>query len=350
MKFITIILLCLHGAMIPQTIFEPGDLWIMAAVSNNNDCSGNNAEDVLYLVSSKDIVSNTTFDITDNAWERRFIGYFGTTEGVYRLTRTGSAIPAGTIFRIGIRSFVGMDILSAENPGWSFERLSSNFPITYVNVNNSGDQLFLMQNGEWTEEATHKGSYSGLLIYGFNTKSTWVSADDTTSSNLPETLECYNTAVHAGGSVYMYYSGNENDTSMEDWRGRIQNPSNWSFTSACTTFQSQFSLNLIDFIDTLNSQPDELLEICEMENFHTLSLAVNGSNISYQWFENNSYQYAGASAIDGAISENVNLNNLSVGTYYFFCEISINGTCAFQTDIYKVEVFPLPITHIISPN
>ena len=53
-----------------QTILQPGDLAVLGVIANNGDCGGESGEDLVAFVCFKDILPNTTIDLTDNGFAR----------------------------------------------------------------------------------------------------------------------------------------------------------------------------------------------------------------------------------------------------------------------------------------
>src|SRR5690554_4114479 len=150
-----------------QTVFDPGDVVILGVNANNSDCGGSTSgEDVISFVCFKDLTPGTTLDFTDNGWERANAGFWGTTEGVIRITRTGTTIPAGTVItmRINNNSMTGL----SPDAMWNSAHLSGG--AYNLNLNNSGDQIFIMQGGSWTTGGSpHFGTYSGNVLFSFST-------------------------------------------------------------------------------------------------------------------------------------------------------------------------------------
>src|SRR5690554_4052367 len=86
-----------------QTVFDPGDVVILGVNANNQSCGGaSTGEDVISFVCFKDLETGTQLDFTDNGWERANAGFWGTTEGVIRIIRTGATIPAGTVITVRV--------------------------------------------------------------------------------------------------------------------------------------------------------------------------------------------------------------------------------------------------------
>jgi hypothetical protein len=60
-----------------QTILQPGDLAVLGVNASNGACGGENGEDLVSFVAFKDILPNTTIDLTDNGYERLNAGLWG---------------------------------------------------------------------------------------------------------------------------------------------------------------------------------------------------------------------------------------------------------------------------------
>ena len=226
-----------------QTILEGGDIAIMGVNAQNNGCSGNSGsgEDVVTFVAFQDIVNGTLIDITDNGWERVNPFTWGDSEGTYRFERTGGTIPAGTTFNFTLRSDIGTS--QAVTPGWVISDLNVPPPgITSVNMNSGGDQLYIMQNGIWDNlgaTGDHNATYSGDILYGFNTRTFW-SADGTSQqSNLhPSVDPCFFMNPTGGTTNYVNYTGPLTPATQIEWINRIKDPNNWSSYSSCTAYNN----------------------------------------------------------------------------------------------------------------
>ena len=122
-----------------QTNFDKGDLLVYAVNSNvNSFCITNYSNstefvDEVFLVTFKDILPNTIIYITDNGWQRKLNNFFGTTEGVLKLTkRMDSTIEKGEVFswgnngngRLGVNStsdkWLPVRVLKGDYPGTNY--------------------------------------------------------------------------------------------------------------------------------------------------------------------------------------------------------------------------------------
>ncbi len=224
-----------------QTILQPGDLAIIRVNANNRDCSGNNsADDLVSFVCFKDILPNTVIQITDNGWERRLPGRWGNSEGFVAVTRTGPAIPAGTVITFLLPP-VGNAAYRAIAPdaGWSFSEESFNS----LNLNSGGEQFYFMQGGIWDNSNTgvnfdHDATYTGgRLLFGFNTKTAWNAfTDNSQDSGLhPDIASCYHMAPTGNTTDYIGYTGPQSPATQLEWISRIGNPANWTTFPNCAS-------------------------------------------------------------------------------------------------------------------
>lgn len=239
-------LFCLHFLVyyLPaQTTLFPGDLAVISVNANNGACSGVSGEDQISIVFFKDIAPGTAIDITDNGWERLNPGFFGNSEGVYRLTRTGPMIPAGTVVTFVLPAIGGQARFSAPDDLWDITRL--NAQNVNVNLNASGDQLFFFQGGVWEDGDTGFGGNQenaqytgGRLLFAFNTQTEWQPFQDNSgNSGLPEALiPCFFMNPSTAASDFLYYNGPATATTQLEWIIRISDPANWAAVPGCGAF------------------------------------------------------------------------------------------------------------------
>ncbi len=334
-----------------QTIFQPGEVFVLGLIANSSSCGGASAEDRIFLVSTVDIEPGTILDLTDNGWEREIQNYFGTGEGVYRMTRIGPTISAGTIFTFTFSNSNNSAIINADNPGWQHSSLVSGF--YSLNLSSDGDQLFLMQGGNWSDVGTNQATYSGQLLFGFNTKNQWSAlANDSQNSGLPLELQCYSAQGTQASTGFIYYGGNTSPTDFTGWMIRVQIDSNWQNVANCSQFYDEFSLNSIVIDPVFVSGPNHQ-EICSSESPDALEAFTHHNLYEFQWYENTSHSYEGAVAIVGANSASYTPSIQSETDMYYFCELTrISGglSCTIRSEIYDIIIHPLPLTSNISPN
>ena len=325
---------------------------VLGGSANNISCTGNLYSDEIYLVSFLPITNGTALDLTDNGWERAYPDYFGTTEGVYRFIRNGGTIPAGTVFKFRLRAQVSQ-IQQSDNPGWSFSSLNGNN--NTFDFSTSGDQLFLLQGGNWsTTGIQHQGSYAGgKLLFAYNSINSWAANNGSTGpqrSNLPDELQCYHITPNSGTNSFRHYSGPETPVSKAEWMVRIHNPANWTNESfptseeSCSAFNSNFTLSNI----TIKTNTDTET-VCQNEDTSELTLEYS-PNVSYQWFSNTTASTTGGTLIPGETNNSFTPPSSSGGTTYYYCEITINisldgSTCTpYKSNLYQVNINPAPIT------
>jgi len=236
-------------------VLSPGDLMVIGVNANNFDASlpcGTETEDLISFVAFRDIPAGASFDLTDNGWERSNAGLFGDTEGAIRLTRTASTIPAGAVFTIscisGTSDYSGVSVGGVADNNWTFVDLGA---ANSFNLNENGDQFFVMQGGTWSDPAgTQNASYSGRIIYGFNSRTTWVANGTTQQSNLHPSVTCISQEPSGSTSDYFAYTGLLTTASQPEWIARLQNTSNWTAYAECEAYNDN---NVIPATITINN-------------------------------------------------------------------------------------------------
>jgi hypothetical protein len=222
------------------TQFEDGDFIVLSLCSNIATCQTgySTGDDEISFMCFKNISTNDEFIITDNGYERKYAGKWGTSEGTYLIKRTGGTIPAGTVITIRLRNaspyFEGVypdNNWSMTNIGWSG---------TSVVLNSNGDQIYFLQGGTW-----YKGSASnaqdatytpGHYLFAFNTYNRWQSfIDDSKESGLVMGMECMS-MMPGVASDFIIYTGSIDTASKIDWIRRVNNPDNWTSYSGCSNY------------------------------------------------------------------------------------------------------------------
>gem|GEM_PF-3394760 len=226
------------------TTFAAGDFAILA-VNNNNS---NNVDEIAFVV-FKEIVSGTSFFMTDNGYERVNAGLWGGTEGVVKLTYTGASsggapAPAGSVFVIqgNNASFNILRCGVSDNGNWSIDPRAL-FPSSatpyYFNMNNN-DQVWFTQGGAWTSASgsatSHDATTDGRILYGwtgidwkpnFGTNpvpATWT----TQGSRLYPQMGCFSTNLNQPVDIGKYkYVGPTTAATRLGWISRINDVSNW---------------------------------------------------------------------------------------------------------------------------
>jgi hypothetical protein len=222
------------------TELDYGDIAIVAMNANNGACSGINGEDEVSFVCFKDITNNTTLDLTDNGWEHTNANFWGNSEGIVRIRRTGGTIPAGTVITLRINN----SVITALGPDayWSYNNLNPVGFIGQLNMNVDGDQLYIMQGGVWnpgTAHGTHNATYTGgKVLYGFSTNNNWLSFQGLSShSGLYPSMTCFSMAPSAT-SDFNKYTGPTTPTTQRGWLNRIGANTNWSTYANCSAYNS----------------------------------------------------------------------------------------------------------------
>ncbi len=218
-----------------QTTLDPGDIAIIG-VNADNDCNSEPSQDVVSFIAFKDITNGTAIDITDNGWERVFPDFFGDSEGTFRFTYNAGTIAAGTTFELFFDGDV--NVTNGNNPSWDVTDL--NFSFGGLNMNSSGDQIFVMQDGIWDNggmTGDHDATYSGRILYGFNTRSVWQADGTSQQSNLhPEVDPCYHMEPTSGSTEYISYSGPTSPATQLEWINRFGDSNNWTTYGNCASY------------------------------------------------------------------------------------------------------------------
>jgi len=221
------------------TVFTEGDFAVVGVNSNITCYSGTYSagDDEISFITFRDIQNGDVFYITDNGYERSFVGLWGETEGVYQFTRNGGTIPAGTVITFRFLNASPFMEFTSPDTSWTFAK-APGFTST-LNTNSGGDQLFFMQGGTWNNPAasTHDATYSGgTLLYAFNTGTTWTSLGNSTQqSALPLALRCFNMMPGAAAD-FIEYTGITTPASKYDWIVRLNNPTNWTNRASCAGY------------------------------------------------------------------------------------------------------------------
>ena len=97
---------------------------------------------------------------------------------------------------------------------------------------------------------------------------------------------------------------------------------------------------------TITAQPQASTEVTYGNiggNLNVAATASNGATLNYQWYSNSINSNIGGTKTwgEGALSESLVIPTyLTVGTYYYFCEIKVGSTAVIRSDVSKVEVRP----------
>lgn len=232
-----------NAAFSNPAILEKGDILLLAVNADNGFISGIPGEDELSFVCFKDLTNGTVFEITDNGWERQHPNYWGDSEGILRVQRTGQTIPAGTV--ITFRFSNGNYSAIAPDNNWSFTSLNNN---NIFDINNGGDQIFFLQGGAWSNPAgANNASYiNGKMIYAFNTASGWMADGTVNHSNLYPGSDCF--SWQGAVSDYLKYTGTLTAATHKEWIERINNNLNWNVYPG----SAEFVISGVDYTSGVN--------------------------------------------------------------------------------------------------
>lgn len=207
------------------TYLNYGDVAILGI---NTDIPDDSSNDEVVFVIFANLTPNSSLDFTDNGYERNYPELWGTTEGVIRLKRINTTLPAGTVVTvIGANTSFEVYTNGARDTDWEVSSLngSSSFNL------NTEDQIWIMQGGEWSSAGDHKGSYSGKVLYGW-TATGWKTEpgfDATKGSTLYPSAGCTSTnVVNLDYKDKVKYTGITTIANKYDWIGRINDKTNWT--------------------------------------------------------------------------------------------------------------------------
>ncbi|MCL2443447.1 MAG: formylglycine-generating enzyme family protein [Treponema sp.] len=88
------------------------------------------------------------------------------------------------------------------------------------------------------------------------------------------------------------------------------------------------TVNVIGPEITINTQPAAVTSVFEdfNGNLTVVASVTMGATLSYQWYSNTTNSNTGGSVISGAINANYVIpNTLTVGTYYYYCQVTATG-------------------------
>jgi hypothetical protein len=191
-----------------STTFEKGDFAIIA-VNTQRRASG--SADEVCFITFKTISPGTSFEITDNGYERVNVGQWGSTEGTVRfqLKASAQAIPAGSVICIegpdnSVYGGDGIDYFDIYVCGVKSDANWTATALTTSGLNgldwNSTDQVWIMQGGNWNHinGPNHTDTYTGgNILYGWTAIPWAVSPNyaSTSGSTFISGMDCYATNV-----------------------------------------------------------------------------------------------------------------------------------------------------------
>ena len=239
------LLFCIiSNAVTSQTILNRGDIAILGV----NVAVNKTTQDEIIFVCFKNITSGTEIQITDNGYANCSDSTWTSAEGGVKMKRVGGTIPAGTVLTLRTGNTSG-DVVKFTYPdsSWSMSDLATGVTAAKFNLEATGDNFFIAQDGVWTPDpiygcfvpnggtkpiAAFPGS-KGRIITGFNSTQ-WASLQSSlgASGAYPE-LNCFSIAPTTGNALFYKYNGLLTAANQADWLVRINNPSNWkSYTTS----------------------------------------------------------------------------------------------------------------------
>ncbi|MDQ3016619.1 MAG: gliding motility-associated C-terminal domain-containing protein [Bacteroidota bacterium] len=268
-----------------QTIFGPGDIVVLGVATDLGNCGFPAESDEISFTCMLDITPGTVITITDNGWEQVNQDFFGNSEGTLTILRALGTIPRGTVLTLRAINAVG---------GWQYVMVAPdpNFLVTQVNpggtfnLENGGDQMYFMSGGAWSPGAGNGlGSYSGNIVYGFNTLSTWSTDGSTQQSNLHESLnDCSH--MEAPNTDFYKYTNDFSPASKFTWLKRIQDGVNWTTPVDCNDYKNTMPFYEAGYTIPINALTMGIscnnCEGCKPHNdFLTFSLPPGTFNVVY---------------------------------------------------------------------
>lgn len=247
------------------TILEPGDLAIVA-IDNSINYGSNSGDEFSFMI-FKNITPETSIDMTDNGYERNYEGYWGTSEGAFRITRKNSTLSAGSVITITekdgrinnptLGDYGNIDIYvngSKDNANWEiswqgvgYDHFSEYGGDTIPAFDlNSADQIWIMQGGEWNYILKNKAEYTGNVLYGY-TATGWKSSsgyNDNKGSTIYPGCDCFVSTLDLETGISKY-KGPFTEATKREWITRINDESNWgdnyttsNYTSTSPTYRT----------------------------------------------------------------------------------------------------------------
>jgi hypothetical protein len=215
------------------TILDYAELAILGINTDIGDY-----HDELIFVMFKDFKPNSTLEFTDNGYERLYANYWGTTEGVIRLRRLNSSLPAGTVVTVRGKGS-SFDVLlngSNDNGNWVVSSIGGGAGFDL----NLQDQVWFMQGGYWdASQGQHMGIYTGKILFGW-TATGWKPAPgyaDTKGSTLFPGSDCSITnVIDTDNRDKVKYTGLTTAETRRHWITRINNFANWTGYSNNTNY------------------------------------------------------------------------------------------------------------------
>ena len=216
------------------TVLQPGDIAILAF--NTALASG---DDEISFITFVDITVGTRIDITDNAFQKcGTTNGWGISEGWIRLERTGGTLTKGTIVTVNVTTAGVASVVSPDPSSWTCSKPQPTSQGTF-NMNNTGEQIFFLSGGtvggtNASTATSDGGTYSGTILYGFNTKGNiWTpicgnsAAGGTQNSDKPKNFDCFLTWPTSQSDLNKY-TGPTTAATQRDWVARISNSANWT--------------------------------------------------------------------------------------------------------------------------
>ena len=242
--FLFIITLAFIKDISAQTILNRGDIAILGV----NVAVNKTTQDEITFVCFKNITSGTEIQLTDNGYANCSDSTWTSAEGGVKMKRVGGTIPAGTVLTLRTGNTSG-DIVKFTYPdsSWAMSDLATGVTAAKFNLEATGDNFFIAQDGVWSSDpiygctvtgggikaiATFPGN-NGRIITGFNSTQ-WQSLQSTlgASGAYPE-LDCFSIAPSTGKYLFYKYNGLLTAANQKDWLVRINNPANWkSYTTS----------------------------------------------------------------------------------------------------------------------
>lgn len=360
-RFLLLINLLASFFVTSQTTLQRGDV-LFYGINGNAGCttSAVTLVDNIHFLPLVNIEAGTVLFITDNGWQRLNNNFFGTFEGVIKLTkRNNNTINRGQIFQIKIPSSYTDANLNTLNPDWEITRFLTS-PLRQLDVA-SVDQIFLFNNGsfETNTGGDHRGYFNNSnLVTAFNSKTNWRNlVNNSNDSGLPgdELDDSHDITLYHltrnNSSNLNRYNGLMNEVSKNEWIMRLLNPNLWVSPSSCDNFNSSINLTNKNIKDE-----NDVIELCTNE---PLTISVDDNSIvSYRWYQTTTLTNIGGTLVAGATTPNFNPPTNVAGTFYYYCQMTytlnwqkdgVNKSTSNMLPSLPFEIKILPSTTTITP-
>lgn len=361
-----------------QTTLQRGDVAVIGVNANDGNCTGPSGGDVISLVFFKEIALNTVFMLTDNMYEPGGnTNEWSWSEGVVKFTYQGASnLPKGSVIRIRTdihAPAAQFTYVTVDGDDWLIERISGT-QLNSFNINTSGDQLFVLSDGNWNNNATfpvsdpddwRQATFDGDILYGFTTTN-WCPSPCTYNSeksSLPPDIDPCFQMDPTSSSRYNLFTPPDlplplTPRTKQEWINLISNPTNWTSyydgngDYACGHYNTADVINSLPIIDLNLELTADPSSVCE-GNDVTLNLSINDTTNTYDVVISD-----GTNTFNATINNGiglVNVGTISGDTTFTVIEITethSGNSCPLNEDFVlpsvEVDLVPSPDRDYIS--